>query len=212
MRGGKPIHRPELTNDDAYSIIDLYQSEYRGYVQFYSLAQNIGWLGKVHWAMRLSLLKTLAWKYKTSVANIRAKYQKTVKLPQGLRKCVEITVGREGKQPLVASFGGIPLKRNSHAVIHDLPLMRYTPSRNELIKRLLANVCEVCGATDDIQIHHVRALKDLKVKGRKEKPLWMQLMSARRRKTLVVCRDCHSAIHQGNPLIYRLSKQDTGEP
>lgn len=162
--------------------------------------------------MRLSLLKTLAWKYKTSVANIRAKYQKTVKLPQGLRKCVEITVGREGKQPLVASFGGIPLKRNSHAVIHDLLLMHYTPSRNELIKRLLANVCEICGATDDIQIHHVRALKDLKVKGRKEKPLWMQLMSARRRKTLVVCRDCHSAIHQGNPLIYRLSKQDTGEP
>lgn len=44
MANGKPIHRPELNNDDDFTIVNVYQSEYRGYVQYYSLAQNIAWL------------------------------------------------------------------------------------------------------------------------------------------------------------------------
>jgi group II intron reverse transcriptase/maturase len=200
MRNGKPIHRPELINDDDFTIVNIYQSEYRGYVQYYSLAQNIAWLGKLQWIMWSSLMKTLACKHKTSVAKICAKYHKTVKLPHGLRKCVEITVPREGKKPLVARFGGIPLKRDLKTTIEDLPTKRKPAFRNELIKRLLADECEICGAEGDIEVHHIRALKDLKIKGRKEKPLWMQIMSARRRKTLMVCSQCHDAIHAGKPI------------
>ena len=205
MRNGKPIHRPELINDDDFTIINIYQSEFRGYVQFYSLAQNIAWLRKLQWVMSSSLMKTLACKYKTSVAKICAKYLKTVKLPQGLRKCVEITVPVEGKKPLVARFGGIQLKRNLKATIEDLPTKRKPAFRNELIKRLLADECEICGATGNIEVHHIRALKDLKTKGRKEKPQWMQIMSARRRKTLMVCPQCHDAIHAGKPTRKRVS-------
>ena len=205
MRNGKPIHRPELINDDDFTIISIYQSEFRGYVQFYSLAQNIAWLRKLQWVMWSSLMKSLACKHKTSVAKICAKYQKTVKLPHGLRKCVEITVPRVGKKPLIARFGGIQLKRNLKATIEDLPTKRKPPFRNELIKRLLADECEICGAIGNIEVHHIRALKDLKVKGKKEKPLWMQIMSARRRKTLMVCPQCHDAIHAGRPTCKRVS-------
>lgn len=205
MRNGKPIHRPELINDDDFTIINIYQSEFRGYVQFYSLAQNIAWLRKLQWIMSSSLMKTLACKHRTSVAKICAKYKKTVKLPQGLRKCVEITVPVEGKKSLVARFGGIQLKRNLKATILDLPTNRKPAFRNELIKRLLASECEICGAKGDIEVHHIRALKDLKAKGRKEKPQWMQIMSARRRKTLMVCPQCHDAIHAGKPTSKRVS-------
>ena len=104
-------------------------------------------------------MKTLACKHKTSVAKICAKYHKTVKLPQGRRKCVEITVPVEGKKPLVARFGGIQLKRNLKATILDLPRARKPAFRNELIKRLLADECEICGAKGDIEVHHIRALK-----------------------------------------------------
>ena len=206
MRNGKPIHRPELINDDDFTIVNIYQSEFRGYVQFYSLAQNIAWLRKLQWVMWSSLMKTLACKHKTSVAKICAKYYKTVKLPQGLRKCVEITVNRIGKKPLVARFGGIQLKRNLKANIKDLPTKRKPAFRNELIKRLLADECEICGARGDIEVHHIRALKDLKPKGKKEMPLWMQIMSARRRKTLMVCPQCHDAIHAGRPTRKRVSE------
>ncbi len=199
MRNGKPIHRPELINDDDFTIVNIYQSEFRGYVQFYSLAQNIAWLRKLQWIMWSSLMKTLACKHKTSVAKICAKHHKTVKLPHGLRKCVEIIVPRDGKKPLVARFGGIQLKRNLKANIEDLPTKRKPAFRNELVKRLLADECELCGARGDIEVHHIRALKDLKMKGRKEQPLWMQVMSARKRKTLMVCSQCHDAIHAGRP-------------
>ncbi len=206
MGHGKPTHRAELLDEDDYTIINLYQSEYRGYVQYYTLAQNIAWLNNVRTVMRLSLLKTLANKHKTSVAQMRAKYQKTVRLPQGPRQCIEITVEREGKKPLNARFGGIPLKRDPKTRIQDQPTTRKPPSRSELIKRLLADTCEVCGAVGNIEVHHIHALKDLKVKGKKEKPLWMQIMSARRRKTLMVCRPCHMAIQYGKPVKKQVSK------
>ena len=69
--------------------------------------------------------------------------------------------------------------------------------RNELIKRLLADTCEVCGTKGNCQVHHIRKLADLKVKGQKEKPIWVQMMAARRRKTLIVCHQCHHDIHAG---------------
>ncbi len=206
MRKRKPIHRPELLDEDDFTIISLYQSEYRGYVQYYTLAQNVAWLNNVRTVMRLSLLKTLANKHKTSVARMRAKYQKTVRLPQGPRKCLEITIEREGKNPLIARFGGIPLKRDLKTQIQDLPSTRKPPSRSELIKRLLADTCEVCGAMGNIEVHHIHALKDLKVKGKKEMPLWMQIMSARRRKTLMVCKACHAAIQYGKPVKKHVPK------
>lgn len=206
MATGKPIHRAELLNDDELTIVNLYQSEYRGYVQYYSLAQNIASLDQLRWAMWVSLLKTLAHKHKTSVAKVYKKYSKTVKFPHGLRKCVEVAVAREGKKPLIARFGGFQLKRNPKATIQDLPKSRNRPSRSELIKRLLADECEVCGATENIEVHHIRALKDLKDSSRKEKPLWMQIMSARKRKTLMVCKNCHDAIHAGRPTKRRSAK------
>ena len=46
-------------------------------------------------------------------------------------------------------------------------------------------------------MHHVRALRDLSVKGQRAKSKWIQVMATRRRKTLVVCRRCHNDIHAG---------------
>ena len=40
LRQGKPIHRAERTNDSVYSIIAQFQQEYRGLVEYYSLAVN----------------------------------------------------------------------------------------------------------------------------------------------------------------------------
>jgi hypothetical protein len=38
--------------------------------------------------------------------------------------------------------------------------------------------------TDKIEVHHIRALKDLEKYTGREKPQWGQIMAARRRKTL----------------------------
>ncbi|WP_338001076.1 hypothetical protein [Ktedonobacter robiniae] len=91
---------------------------------------------------------------------------------------------------------GEPYHEKLHAILNDHP-QPFWPNRSELEKRLLADACELCGSTDRVEVHHIRALKDLEQKGRREKPLWAKVMSARKRKTLVVCWSCHRNIHAG---------------
>ena len=56
----------------------------------------------------------------------------------------------------------------------------------------------MCGSTVDIQSTTSVHFGDLNVKGQREKPKWVQVMAARRRKTLVVCRPCHLKAHDGS--------------
>jgi hypothetical protein len=47
------------------------------------------------------------------------KYGATIDTPHGPRRCFEARVERAGRKPLVARFGGIPLKRQKKAVLQD---------------------------------------------------------------------------------------------
>ena len=200
MRRGKPWHRPQMLSDQDYSIISQYQAEYRGVVQYYLLAADVCHLNRLHWVMETSLLKTLAGKHRSSVAKMARKYKATIDTPAGPRVCFQTVVERgEGKKPLVARFGGIPLRRQKKAVLVDHSPNLVTTSGNELIGRLIAGRCEVCGETRNLEVHHIRKLADLKRPGRNEKPAWVQIMAKRRRKTLITCRGCHDDIHAGRP-------------
>ena len=76
---------------------------------------------------------------------------------------------------------------------------KFYSGRNELIRRLLANECELCSSSEKIVVHHVHKLKEVKKKyeGRKDPPAWAVFMMERNRKTVVVCHSCHLKIHQG---------------
>ena len=68
----------------------------------------------------------------------------------------------------------------------------------------MAQTCEQCGATShmkQMEVHHIRALKDLTRYPGREKPKWAKLMATRRRKTLVLCRTCHMNIQYEHPAI-----------
>ena len=198
MRNGKPAHRSSLIHDDDYGIMVRYQSEYRGVVQYYLLAYNVHHFGRLHKVMEMSLAKTLAAKHKSTTRKMRRKYRSVVETEHGPRVCLRVVKQQDnGKRPLMAQFGGIPLQRQRQAVLVDQQPQRYRTDRNELVKRLLADECEMCGSTVAIEVHHIRALRDLNVKGQGTKPKWVQLMAARKRKTLVVCRTCHMDIHHG---------------
>ena len=197
---GKPAARNGMLYDDDYSIVGYYQSEFRGVVQYYALAQNVSWFWRLHWTMQTSLLRTLAGKHKSTVRQMLRKYQTTVETPHGPMKCLQVTVERANKPPLIARFGGIPLRRQHQAVLADTAPSMRVPRHNELLKRLLADTCEICGGTENCQVHHVRRLADLNNKGRRVKPAWMHIMAARRRKTLILCHACHVDLHAGRPL------------
>lgn len=197
MHDGKAVHRPEMEGLDDYTIIVKYQAEYRGYVQYYAYARNISSLQKLKWIMETSLAKTLAHKHKVSVNQIYRKYLQVRLTPDGPRQCLTVTIEREGKEPRRVGFGGIPLRMKPWADINDQKITTYLNTRTSVEKRLLADTCELCHSTDRVQVHHIRRVADLKVKGRKDGPAWKQIMSAFNRKTLVTCHDCHVDIHAG---------------
>ena len=107
---------------------------------------------------------------------------------------------RGEKRPLVAQWGGISLAWDKDAVLNEMSYRVWNDSGVELLQRLLADQCEYCGSRERVQVHHVRGLKDLRRKGRAERPEWVRVMAARQRKTLVVCERCHKDIHAGKPL------------
>jgi group II intron reverse transcriptase/maturase len=198
MSRGKPAQRGMLLHDDDFTIVAKYQAEYAGLVQYYLLAQDVFRLGRLHWVMETSLLKTLAGKHRSTVTAMARKYKTTVDTPAGPRKCLQVVIERDrGRKPLVTRFGGIPLRRVRTAVLTDQRPVMASARRNELIHRLLAGHCEICAATVGLEVHHVRKLADLTKPGRRDKPAWMHLMAMRRRKTLVTCRRCHEDIHAG---------------
>jgi len=208
VEGKKPIHRPELLKDSVYSIISTYQAEYRGVVEYYRMAYNLSQsLGQLNRDMERSLVKTLAAKLQITVPQVYKKYRATIVTNEKSYKGLRVTVEREGKKPLIAEWGGIPLVWTINAILDDQP-KRIWSTRSELEERLLADTCEYCGTREKCEVHHVRALKDLHVKGRKPKPPWMVLMAARQRKTIVVCKICHEDIHAGRPM--RKSQTNTG--
>jgi hypothetical protein len=217
MAKGEPIHRMELVNHSDYTIVRTYQAEYRGLVNYYLMARNIHALSKYLWVMETSLLKTLANKHKSTVTRIAEKLEAQKDTPTGPMKVLRVVVPRgDGRKPLVTEFGGIPLRKQPVKELVDVPYHVWA-MRSDPVKRLLKQECEMCGRTADeleglglrlvpaasklahIVAHHKRKLASLKPKGRREPPDWAKVMIALRRKTLIVCTECHANIHAGRP-------------
>jgi hypothetical protein len=198
LQRGKPASRPALKDRDDHAIISTYGAEYRGIVQYYLLAGDAWRLDRLEWVMKTSMLKTLAHRHRSTVTKMAAKYKAVTATPYGPRRCFEAHVERPGRKPLVARFGGIPLRRQKKAVLDDRPQGPPRPRRRELITRLLTGQCEMCEQPAPVETHQVRKLADLTRTGQPQ-PAWAQLMTRKRRKTLIVCAPCHAAIHAGKP-------------
>ena len=213
----KVIHRIELNNDDDYTIIMRYQLILRGIYNYYCMTTNVsGRMKPIRHDLESSLTKTLACKRKISVSQVYRQYQHLE--PETGLKVLRVIRERDNKEPLIATFGGIPFKRKTtgtwgNADDFQFKIAWFAPghARSEVVERMLESRCKLCDAHGvPLQMHHVRKLADLKKLGR-QKPRWAQIMIARKRKSLAVCEPCHYDIHAGRydgPSPRKL----TGEP
>lgn len=187
---GKPAPRIQLLNHSLHDIITAYGLELRGLYNYYAPAHNVSArLYPLKWVMNQSLCKTLAAKLNISVRQAAKRFRY-----EGQAVGLGYITERPGRKPLHATFGTHSMRHQPFSPRPDLDQLRLTyHPRTQLVDRLNANQCELCGATQHIEVHHIRAMKDVK-----ERPEdWAKLMAAIRRKTLVVCRDCHHKIHTG---------------
>ena len=197
LKHGKPERLDFLRDRSDYEIVGLYGAQLRGIVQYYLLAADVWRLDRLRWVMLTSMLKTLAARHDSTVTKMASRHKAVIRTPHGPRRCFEARIERAGRKPLVARFGGIPLKRQRKAVIADYSITPFGPRRSgsELLKRLGRRYCELCGSSGQVHVHQVRKLADLAAAPGKPQPDWKQLMARMRRKTLVVCGPCHESIH-----------------
>lgn len=204
VKDGKPVHHNARINAPLLDIINTYNSEIRGLYNYYCLATDVSKkLGKFRYYHYYSLAKTIARKEKSSVKKVIAKYGVDVpnKSGTGTHKLIGIQYEtREGTKVLTYFSESIQKINQPRTDCVDR-LVIDIPSRCQLLKRLNADICELCGRQNvEIEIHHVRKLKDVKKKYArrgKETPVWVLRMASIRRKTLAICKSCHMAIHSG---------------
>lgn len=170
-------------------IVLAYNAELRGLANYYSLASNVKRalqkLGYIEW---LSLMKTLAGKHKTSVAAMSSR------LRQGREYvCKHVTNGKE-YSARVYQLKHLKKTPKSWQDVDKLPhTMWLSANGTEITRRISAEKCEYCKTEKGyFEVHHVRKLKD--VQG---KELWERVMIAMKRKTIVLCVECHDLLHSG---------------
>ena len=179
--------RLALTRCSDLEIVTAYNAELRGICNYYSLASNFGKLNYFAYLMEYSCLKTLACKHKTTIAQIirknkdgKGKWRIAYKNKKGDCYCY------------FANYSECKESRYFTDTI-DTTAMKHSRTKTVFEQRLAAKICEICGCTDaeHYDIHHVHKVKDLK-----GKEFWEQVMIAKRRKTIVVCEECHKKIHR----------------
>ena len=201
---GKAASFKQRVNLPVLDIINEYNSEIRGLYEYYSLATDVAVkLGKFRYYHYWSLNKTIAHREKSKIRKIKQKYGIDVprKVGKGTRKIIGVKyTTKEGEKTMTYFNESLKMIKEPSTKLSD----KYCPdvmTGRQLINRLNTNVCELCGKNEgEIEIHHVRKLKDLKDKYKKRGkaiPDWVLIMSKIRRKTLIVCECCHHNIHSG---------------
>lgn len=200
QKKGKPRIDGKAMTYSVEEALFYYQKRYRGIVNYYQYAVDVHELARLKYAMELSLVHTLSAKLKISVSKIYRRLSR-YQVVEGYRYKVlqtSVVIDEETGKRQQFTWGGIPLKRKRfvRTVLEDNIEWGHMGS-GELVARLRANACELCGKeTRDLEGHHIHRMKDLhdKYKG-KHLPRWVRIMTERKRKTLFVCRACHVKIH-----------------
>ena len=180
------LHRGKLVNQRDIEILARYNAEVRGLYNYYSIANDSFKIGRFANVMKYSKYKTFACKYKTNVHEIKRRYF----VNDLFTVAYDTKSGRK-----TTTFYKDGFKRKEKATkfdnVSELPQFSKYAKTNTLKQRVERHTCELCHKDcRNLEIHQVKKLKDLK--GDAE---WVLLMRKRRRKTLVVCPECHSLIH-----------------
>lgn len=162
-------------------IIHLYNAVLRGYLNYYNFTHNFGTMASslVH-ILKSSCAKLLAAKYTLKTqAKVYQKFGSLLTAPTGNSKSKE------------TSFFKPSYKITLNFLTNNTPIIKALYGSKSIAS--LDNLsCNTCGSEYRVEMHHVRALKDLNPK----LSLIDKLMATRRRKQIALCRECHMKRHR----------------
>lgn len=185
-----PVARKDLIYKTPVEIVNIYNSEIRGLYNYYAIANNATVISKFCYVMEYSMYKTLACKFRCSMVKAKKMFTRNGKfsLPYTSAK---------GENKFVTFYNDgfrkkqMPLGSNVDILPSKSAIGRRHIKPKELIVRLFAGKCELCGETDSLpKIYQVKQLSDLNPMLKHE-----ARMISMRRKTLVLCQKCYDEIH-----------------
>lgn len=179
-----PTKVGRLINLDHADIIKYYNACIRGRLNYYSFANNRKSLGSFVHGLKLSCARTLALKYKLRFASK--------------------AYGRFGGKLKCPSTGIELFIPNTFKAIKKFAVSCPTPDvilfktwHNKFTSSNLLKHCVICGSSERIEMHHVRKIRDLKMKMVNKRMDWFTAqMASINRKQIPLCSQHHKALHR----------------
>jgi hypothetical protein len=187
--GGTPTRFNRMLPFENYQIVKHFNQIWQGISVYYSFADNYGSLGRIHYILKYSCILTLASKLKLITA-------KKVFKKFGINIAI-----KDEKGKILTSFPDVKLAKpktfHIKSALDTNPLARLEKLANATFrsKAVLDKPCTVCGSTENIEMHHVRKLRDSKKLLKSD--YLTNLMSRMNRKQVPICRPCHIKYHRG---------------
>lgn len=182
LKEGKPVPKYIWVHNTHRVIIGLYNSVVRGYLNYYSFVHNYGPLvSQIMRILKVSCAKLLAAKF--SMDSTRKVYQKYGRY---------LTAVNEEKKERPMSFikpsytATHRFMKNSNPNISAVNIVKISQATLEGLS------CQSCGSKTQVEMHHIRMMKDLNPKANKVD----QIMARRNRKQIPLCRKCHIERHR----------------
>lgn len=179
MSKGQPAKIGGFVNQPIAHIIDHYNGVIRGWYNYYQLAENVGRLNYARYVLHYSLAKTIAAKEHATLRKTFRKYSNPIRYKKENGKNIQ--------------FFSQPLKQVKRAKQSTRNLDQQPTWWPRKTKTRLLDDCAICGATERIEMHHVRHIhkRGQHVTGFK------LYLAAINRKQIPVCHQCHQDIHNG---------------
>jgi len=169
-------------NFDHATILQYYNSVIRGLLNYFCFVNNHKSLGSIIHGLKFSCARTFALKYKVRhAAKIFKRFGGFLKCPVTSYKLFIPSTFKASKK-----FGVNPERFEN--IINKT-------WNNKLTKSNLFKTCVICGSNKEVQMHHLKKIKDLKSKNSKL-DFFTKQMAAINRKQIPLCSFHHNALHK----------------
>lgn len=192
--GANPTSLGRMIHFEEVQIVKYFYQIWLGISTYYSFADNYGGLGRIHYILKYSCILTLATKLKLYTARrVFKKYGKDIEI-------------KDSKGKVLASFPNVSLAKPK--TFHTTKVTDLNPfNRLERLskakfrtKSALGRACLACGTLENIEMHHVRKIRDSSRAIKKD--YLTSMMSRMNRKQIPLCRPCHIKYHRGEKLNF----------
>lgn len=174
-------------------ILNFYNDKIRGVLNYYSCVHNRNSLWSIVRYLTYSCALTLARKYKLkTIRKAFSKFGRNLRFVDDNKKEYKIYRPKNLKM--------LPMnERFDDTKMYEIDKILNKSWSGSLTLSQFDEPCTLCGTLDNIEIHHIRSVKNIRMQNRS----YEQWVGSFYRKSIPLCRVHHMQLHAGN-----LSKED----